>query len=197
MTAQFLDTFILNNQEFSIVGVKGKGLFDPQRLGIYPVATCTACCRGYFCLYSIKDNKLILDMLHISLSSHYRSENNAQCSPEINGIKPTKPEGEYPFFDSLYEKLNLNIEFTGGILLGDGFIQELYVHMGFHPAWKYKTVFELIFDNGKVVERRDVSSKIQELRNKMVKHPLRPESGASKEEISSWIESTFKLDYEL
>jgi hypothetical protein len=38
-----------------------------------------------------------------------------------------------------------------------GFIAELYVHMGHHPAWKYTQVLELIFDDGCVAALNDRS----------------------------------------
>ena len=37
------------------------------------------------------------------------------------------------------------------MLACEGFIDALYVHMGFHPAWKFEHVEELIFE-GKVDE---------------------------------------------
>jgi hypothetical protein len=197
MTAQFPDTFLLNDREFSIVGVRGGELFDPQSIGVKPVPTCSACWRGYVCQYSIKDNKLILDTLRISLGYHEGNKFLPQRGPQINGVQLIIPNEKHMLFDNLYERLDLNVQFTGGVLLGDGFIRELYVHMGFHPAWKYNTVFGLIFDNGTVVEIRDVSSQIKELRNMMVSRPLEPDSDAGGKEIESWIESTFKLDYDL
>jgi hypothetical protein len=75
--------------------------------------------------------------------------------------------------------------------------RELYVHMGFQPAWKYRTVLELLFDEGKLVKIRDVSEEIRELRNKMLERPMEPGLDADVQEILSWIESTFELDYDL
>lgn len=46
-----------------------------------------------------------------------------------------------------------DVPLSGGLLLGEGFIQELYVHMGFHPAWKYLHVIELIFEGGQLHKR--------------------------------------------
>jgi hypothetical protein len=87
------------------------------------------------------------------------------------------------------------MDFTGGILIAQGFIQQLYVHMGFHPAWKYETVYELTFSQGNVLEIKDISAGMADLRNKMTRQPLAPDAGASKQEIENWIASTFKRDY--
>ena len=46
-------------------------------------------------------------------------------------------------FNNQYADVNYPIAYTGGLLLARGFIQKLYEHMGFHPAWKYEQVIEL------------------------------------------------------
>ncbi len=38
------------------------------------------------------------------------------------------------------------ISFTGGLPIAADFIQELYVHLGFHPAWKFREVHGIILD---------------------------------------------------
>jgi hypothetical protein len=67
--------------------------------------------------------------------------------------------------------------------------------MGFHPAWKYETVFQLNISEGHVLETKDVSAEMAELRDKMSRQPLQPDRGASKQEIENWIESTFKRNH--
>ena len=197
MTAQMHDQFILEGKTYSIVGIKGDELFDPKRLGLTPVGTCTACWRGYVCEYGIRDERLVLETLQMSLYTIQDKKYVPEPGPEINGVWPTEPEGEYTVFNTLYQDLGLEIAFTGGMLLGEGFIRELYVHMGFHPAWKYETVFEIVFTGGKVDEIRDVSEQIDELRSRMGRKPLQPGHKANEQEIRSWIESTFRQDYDL
>ena len=202
MTAQFHDTILMNEKEFSIVGVNGDGLFTPQSIGITPVGIMSDCWRGYLCQYKVNDNALILDELKLSFGIYEGSGKERkfihQTSPAINGVSPNTPTGQFPAFSNVYERLNLRIQFTGGVLAGDGFIQEFYVHMGFHPAWKYQNVFELLFDNGKVQEIRDVSEKIEQVRNKMSESSLQPDFlKTSKKEREAWIEKTFRLNYDL
>lgn len=57
---------------------------------------------------------------------------------------------------------NAVIPFSSGLLLGDGFIRELYVHMGFHPAWKFERVVELIFEGGQLTRSHDRSEQLAE-----------------------------------
>ncbi len=199
MTAQIPDTILMDEKGFSIVGVNGRELFTPQSVGITPVASMSACWRGYVCKYKVMDRKLILDGLLLSFGFDDMSGKDRkfvpQISPTINGVSPTS---KHPTFSNIYEGLNLEIQFTGGILAGDGFIQSLYVHMGFHPAWKYQNVFELIFDNGEVQETRDVSKQVEHIRNTVNKLPLEPDIlKLTEKEVESWIEKTFRLDYDL
>jgi hypothetical protein len=56
--------------------------------------------------------------------------------------------GEHDWFNNHYEGLAYHLEYSGGLLLADGFLQDLYVPMAFHPAWKHETVLELIFEAG-------------------------------------------------
>jgi hypothetical protein len=56
-----------------------------------------------------------------------------------------------------YWPIRVRQPFTGGLLLGAGFIRELYVHMGHQPAWKYTEVLELTFDDGRLTLVHDRS----------------------------------------
>ncbi len=67
--------------------------------------------------------------------------------------------------------------------------------MGFHPAWKYRNVFELIIAHGYVIETNDASARMQEIRDEMIKSPLEPGADATKEQIEKWVAATFKRDY--
>jgi hypothetical protein len=55
----------------------------------------------------------------------------------------------------------------------------------------------LIVSHGHVIETRNVSGIMQEIRNRLVKSQLEPGLQASKEEIEAWVAATFKLDYRL
>jgi hypothetical protein len=67
-------------------------------------------------------------------------------------------------FNNHYEGLDYPLDYTGSLLIADGFIQALYVHGGFHPAWKFERVLELVFDAGRFVEVVDRSERMAEVR---------------------------------
>ena len=56
-----------------------------------------------------------------------------------------------------YRNINSEVPFTGSLLIGHRFIQSLYRHMGFHPAWKFEQSWEIELDRGRVAEARRIS----------------------------------------
>ena len=184
MTAQIPDSFLLQDQKCSIVGINGTGLFDPLDHNLHPLPRITSCWRGYVCTYKTIQDKLLLDSVQVNLD---------QEGPVIHEVRPHFDRKG--IFDNIYKDLNLPVDFTGGLLAANGFIQPLYVHMGFHPAWKYETVFELIFSQGHVLDTRDVSEQMAKLRDTMMRQPLQPGAQTSKQELEAWIASTFKMNY--
>ena len=137
-------------------------------------------------MYSVDRQKLLLDQLSICLNDP---------APILFGVHPKTEEGEIRLFDFVYEALRHPVAYTGGLLLARDFIKELYVHMGFHPAWKYRNVHELVFRDGELVEQTDRSDQIGELRQEIANWPLEPGKEAKKEQIESWIKKCFSQDY--
>jgi hypothetical protein len=78
----------------------------------------------------------------------------------------------------------------GGLLLGAGFIEELYVHMGYHPAWKSKTVLELTFDDGRLDAVHDRSEPMAQRR--AAQGSLTP---TDLRDLDAWIDITFDHSY--
>ena len=158
MTAQFHNLFRHNGQEYSIVS-HGSGLFKPVDYQLSPIPASTACWLGFLALYAVMDANLVLDTLWVNLRE--------PTGPVINGITPSARAKRYTIFNNVYENLNLPMVYTGGITIATDFIRELYVHMGFHPAWKYNIVVELKFENGKLISESDISEAMAQLRQTM------------------------------
>jgi len=193
MTAQFPDEFIFNDTVYSVAGIHGDPPFDPDWYAMNPVSPVTACWRGFICTFAIHDNELILSRLSIHLGKIEGSGKFIPLvGPQINGRDPALAIGPLPEFNNIYEGVDLPLPFTGGLLIARDFIKELYVHMGFHPAWKYREVWELLFDDGILTDSQDVSIKLAELREKLMREPLEPQKDA---DLQKWIQGTFRLDY--
>ena len=186
MTAQFSDQVRYRGKGYSLAGRNGPGLFDPTAHGLEPVGTCSACWRGYVCAYAVQDRKLLLDALAVCLDGPARPLFGVAPKPDKRGIR---------LFDAVYEGLAHPLPYSGGLLIAADFIEELYVHMGFHPAWKYREVHELVFRDGELVQEADRSEQIAEFRRELGDRPLEPARDARQTDIRRWIEQCFSQDY--
>lgn len=192
MTAQINDVFLHHRREYAVAGISEGQLFDLALLGLEPRPNCTACWRGYQAVFALAGSRLVLDTLHINLEQ--------APGPLVNGVAPKPSTKRLDFFNNHYEKLDYHLEYTGGVLLGDGFISRLYVHMGFHPAWKYKRVIELIFDAGVLRAEYDRSARVAEIRKEMA--ALRDAAGdaprePTRDEIKHFIDRAFDRSYRI
>jgi hypothetical protein len=197
MTAQINDVFRYRNQRYALAGISEGELFVPSLLDLKPVGTCTACWRGYQAVFGLSGSRLVLDTLHVNLMKPGEDDAGEE-GPVINGVKPGGPQGK-DWFNNHYEKLDYHLEYTGGLLLADGFIRELYVHMGFHPAWKYERVVELVFEAGTLKHEYDRSEQMAEIRRMYRDSPARDASGGppSEGEIARFVERAFDRRYRM
>ena len=182
MTAQIPDKYEYEGKEYSIVAMTDDIEFTPEKYGLEPQYTCTACWRGYAVKYSIENGKLMVKNLLVSDSS--------SGFPKINGIE-AKSMGDI-IFSKIYKNINLPIEYTGKIVLGNGFIWDYYIHMGFQRAWAYEKVIELIFEKGVLVNVIDHSEKVKAIRAEI-------EAGtreAKEDSIPTFVDKSFSLSLE-
>jgi hypothetical protein len=201
MTAQINDTIFYRDCEYNIAGIHGDGLFIPQEHGLHPIIMSTACWRGYYCEYEVVDGMLRLRNLHIRLEKETADTLTPDAVPILFSVRPSHdPEWRC----SIYGNLAQETPFTGGLLVGADFVRELYVHMGFHPAWKYRRVHELIFDSGKLTAQKDHSAEIALIRNDRIRNSHQPNTNladqaggevTSPNQLRDWIEASFSRSY--
>lgn len=175
-------------KQFMLARWAGDGLFDPKALGVEPVMISTACYRGYLCEYAVRDGRLVLHALSLGLDERDQKRLDAGelrvfgKSPErvYRTVQRWEPFGREPgppervaMMEWRAEGLGAPVGFTGGLLLGADFVRELYVHMGSHPAWKYREVRELTFEKGALVADNDRSALMEELRSEVRAHEAR------------------------
>ena len=192
MTAQAMDRVRWRDRTWALVGIDGTGLFDPGAFGIVPRMLHTAAWRGYICTYGVEDDRLRLEGLEIGFDQETERRAAAGDPPVIGGATPIRQGTGYVWH---YDGANLPIAFRGGLRLGDGFIRELYVHMGFAPAWKFEEVHELRFEAGCLVTATDQSAEIRRQRELAAKGPLAPPRDSGVDRIRDWIRSTFDRSY--
>lgn len=93
----------------------------------------------------------------------------------------------------LYQGLNLKMTYTGKLLVGRDFMHEYYIHMGYQRAWAYKTLIELIFEDGALIETNDQSDVAAQIRAK-IKNEQKLEKKLSRN-IPRFVDESFSLDY--
>jgi hypothetical protein len=198
MTAQINDTFRYRNREYAVAGISEGELFEPSLLDLKPAGTCSACWRGYQAVFALSGSRLVLVALHVNLFTPGEVFEHAE-GPIINGVRPGKSRGERDWFNNHYEGLAYHLEYTGGLLLAEGFIEALYVHMGFHPAWKYERVVELIFEAGTLKHEFDRSERMAEIRQEVAERSgeADPDQRPTEDEIAQFVERAFDRSYRM
>ena len=197
MTAQIDDMFRYRQEEFALAGISEGELFDPAFFDLRPTMASTACWRGYQAVFSLLDSQLVLETLHIRLPEEDKKGHPYHKGPILYGITPSGSREDFDFFNNHYEGLNFPLAYSGGLLITAGFIPKLYVHMGFHPAWKYETVIELIFQNGQLQREFDRSAMMSEIRQRFQTSAkdYKSDQMPTEKQIEEFVENAFDRSY--
>ena len=164
MAAQIPETVVLDGRPYDLCGVKGENLlFDPRNHGVTPISLTSDCWRGYMSTYLVMEGMLYLDEIEIGLDPRDPTGRDHLLLSELFG--ELKLNGKST--PGHYENLEYPITFTGGLLLGQGFISETYARMGFLPVYGFRHVVELALNEGQVVSGVDRSREMEEVRKKM------------------------------
>lgn len=184
MTAQIHDRVLWNHQDYLLVGVDGAGLFDPWEHGLETSPTTTANWRGWAARYAIEDDRLIL----MELTDVGLWVQPGTPPPSLLGVQAVaEGPGSYRFPDMQHP-----VSFTGRLLIAKGFIQSLYRHMGFHPAWKFEESWEFVVEDGRVAETRELTAEMRTLRKNIQKGKIQDPDSPTR---PNWIARTFGLDF--
>jgi hypothetical protein len=187
MTAQINDRFNYKGKSYRISAIQyPEKFFNIKKLKIKHQWINTACRRGYVAEFSIYENNLALTTLMTNV--HRKTKPIA-----INGIMPRidiDNDKDYEFREWDYQNINLKLNYSGSIIITDGFIRERYVHMGFQSPFSYEVVIELSFKDGVLIKSNDMSQIAKQMR----------ETQTSKIDKSGfkclgWIADCFDLDY--
>jgi hypothetical protein len=168
MTAQISDKISYRNCEYRVVGWDGPALFDPAAHGLQPMMFSTGCWQGYYCAFEVAPvgdaepaEVLRLATVFIGLTGEQRDAAERGAGPLLFGVRPRYSESDGCF---VYRDIGAALPYTGRLTLGADFIWDHYVHMGFHPPWKYRTVLELTFAAGRLVQAVDRSAEMAQMR---------------------------------
>ena len=158
-----------------MVGDPLGSVFDPAVFGLDPTGTCTACGRGYVATFAVLGGRLVVDALDVNLYDHANGGGGGPTGftprprPSVNGVSPSGSRGPGGgLFANRYRGLAHPLEYTGDLLIGDGFLPELYDHMRSAAAWKYRSVIELAFEDGRLRRETEKSVEMAEVRARIL-----------------------------
>ena len=186
MTAQITDTFLFKRKSYQLIGITGGDLFSSQDFGINAEFESTACWRGFYSTYEIIDKGIFLKEMTVLLEP--RKDGNYKT---INNVLPQQISDH----EAQYKDINLPVSsFTGKIRIARGFIDELYIHMGFPKPSAFKTVLDLTFEGGQLKETKNRSREMKKKRGTFKKlYNKYCKSG----KIGQAVEEAFSLDMDL
>ena len=163
MTAQRSDCALFKEKKYAICGVKGEGLFDPRNFDIPTFYVQSCCGKGFYCLYSIEGEELRL----VSFSAGYNGLERIKIKygkgKEFLGQKPVLKDDNYAHYEDLPGFL---VNFTGSLLIGTDYIENLPRRGGFVQPFYFQEVLEVFIQNGKVQNIIDCSQQVSATREK-------------------------------
>jgi hypothetical protein len=165
MTAQISDIVFHRGLEYALASYSVEP-FSPADFGYSPAIASTACVRGYLAEYEVRNGSLLLRRLSIN---HYvlgSDESLAERPCDLFGVQAEEWDNSY-IGRWVFRNLNMPLQYSGVLILAREFIRSLYVHMGFHPAWKYEEALELVFESGRLASERDLGPEMADIRKRM------------------------------
>jgi hypothetical protein len=162
MSAQKYDEFIFRGEKYSLVAVEHNfANYNLQDFNIEihtaPYISCLL--RKYYLTYTIIDNVIYLNQLHIhATSGEFPQINGVECLKENNIIE--------------YRNIMLPINYTGRIILGKNLIDDFYIHAGFQYPHAYGSVWELNFEENYLTQIIEWSQDMKTIRNIIIEKRL-------------------------
>ena len=136
MRAQFFDGFDLPRLNSALSPSKRSTTsLIIEDFGLHPIMYNEACLRGYTAVFGFNDEKMLT--LHKLLTN-----NNGMEPPAIDGVLP-EPSIHRP---GLKYDLEHVIDYSGSILIANGFIDKYFVPFGFQLPHAFRKIYELTFD---------------------------------------------------
>lgn len=188
---------------FVIDSVKGAGLFRPEQHGLSPQIVSIPDVGRYQCTYSVSDEALYLEHFRLRLPYVERLRIRAGRGPRLFDKEASVDSDDNAHLPVVYQDLHALVAFSGGMLLGDGYIhalslpapmREVRMH-SVHTALCWREVHELLFQEGHLMEARDVSDAAARLREELAVESSEPGTPAWSEDLQYRLRNLFRLDY--
>lgn len=160
MTIQMPDFIYYRRRKHELLSVSNAELFEPEHVfapGQFREfeAPSTDNWKGYVATYAVKDNQLLLRNLDCRMRV-----NPGSSKPTIGGHVPVTNFVVGDVGDFTYKKLEFPMTYSGDLQIGGGQILEppIFPQLGAYNWWSYELVHELHFEDGNLVEARDLTA---------------------------------------
>lgn len=150
------NTVVADNMSFLILKCEKKEIFDPHQIGISPIWSDNRNFH-YSCVFEIKDYQLYLKNLILTSDRIY---------PNVGGAKPVFLSDENGVDTVEYRNVMIPVVYTGAILIGKNLVKT-YGNEREMPCYSFKTVRELIFQEGRLVTTIDHSKAMLRIRKNL------------------------------
>ncbi|QSQ15621.1 hypothetical protein [Myxococcus landrumensis] len=195
------DSVLYRKREFTLLCSSNPGLFQPQDHGLAPQPQTTPDRRGFLCDYRVEEESLLLGRVQLGVTYQEQLLVAAGRGPSLLGARGcVAPEDNLRV---VYSGLSTPVCFSGGLLLGEGYIhamplvgRELELRKNTcHPAYEWHTIQELLFEEGRLVEARDCSGAIAQARRDLTSGHHEIGSMAWRAELARLTSQAFRADY--
>lgn len=191
MTQQVSDTVNFGGKWYSLADSDGSPLFHPKQIGIKTMMISTACVRGFYCAYEIRNSQFFLDRLNFGTPPEDKDFLLAGIGPRVFGQIPVWRDYYHAL---LVENISELIPFSGGLVLVSDFVEDFYIRGRHRPSYTFGDVRELILKDGVVQEVHDRSEQAARCRASLspADDDYIPPPGS--EQLKEW-ESSFICKY--
>lgn len=162
MTGQISDLFEYQEKKYLVAGFSAGVAFDPTALGMCPESIQTSCWRGYQVRYGLDDKRLLMIGLGVNLVVDTIDYERIE-GPTIDGVRPVDTIPDRERFNNNYLNLHYPLDYSGGLLIAAGLVEEFFDDMGFQDPWKYRELHELKFPDGRLTATIDHGSTVAEI----------------------------------
>lgn len=145
MSIQMRDPFYWNGEEYDLLMAEDiHSLFHPATYGIELSYDFSGCWKGFVIQLSVRENRLVWDSLELVAGE--------KAAPPIFGIVPVCPDKLF----YKYKDIDKVMDYTGTITIGRGLLPR-FINRSFVGPHSYASVFQLVFEKGKLVRTKDIS----------------------------------------
>lgn len=148
MTDQMPDRVLYHGILYSLVAVENEWLFYPHANDLALKDLSEWGYRGYFYNYVIRSGRLFLAEMRVFPGGPRHPERHVTAHPSLQ----------------LVSDLSMAIPYSGRILLADQLLPDYERVPGMEPPFAYGDVYEIVFEDGRVVRETDYSARLEQVR---------------------------------